>query len=242
MSTERENSAPDIRISDADRQSAVELLKNASAEGRITLAEYDERVTAAYAAKYGSDLEPLLADLPPAGGGAVPAVRPASIPSGPAGAPATAVGPATALGPATVGGPTVVATAEATQAGERSTIAIMSGHGRKGPWRPAPVSAAVAVMGGCDIDLREAILPADGLRINAVAIMGGIEITVPEGMDVVVTGISIMGGRDVNLADVPSRTDLPTLHVNAVVIMGGVEIRSRPPRERKGKQPKKEPR
>jgi hypothetical protein len=224
MSAERETPTPGIRISDADRQTVVDVLKKASSEGRITLAEYDERVTAAYAAKYQADFEPLLVDLPHSGS----VVSPAPPVAGPVG-PVSPVGP---LGPASVAGPTVVPAAEAARiGGERSTIAILSGHDRKGRWRPARVTNAVAVMGGCVIDLREAILPADGLRINAVAVMGGMEITVPEGMDVVVTGVSIMGGRSVNLADVPRRPDLPTLHIHAVAVMGGFDIRSRPPRE-----------
>jgi Domain of unknown function (DUF1707)/Cell wall-active antibiotics response 4TMS YvqF len=224
MNADGETPASGLRISDADRQAAVELLKNASAEGRITLAEYDERVTAAYAAKYYGDLEPLLADLPRAAGGAGPSVSPVAVP---------------VAGAAVAAGPTVAAESEAARIGETSTIAIMSGHDRKGRWRPAPVTTAVAVMGGCSIDLREAILPAGGLRINAIAVMGGMEITVPEGMDVVLTGFSFMGGRSVKLADAPRRTDLPTVHIHAIAIMGGFDIRSKPPRQLEG-QPRKE--
>jgi hypothetical protein len=222
VNTEKAAPAPGIRLSDADRQAVVDVLKNASAEGRITLVEYDERVTAAYAARYQPELEPLLADLPR------PAVGPLA-PADPAGgfAPVARPGQPGLAAPVS---PTVRPDTEADQVGERTTVAIMSGHDRKGRWRPAPVTSAVAVMGGITIDLREAILPAGGLRINAVAVMGGIEITVPEGMDVVITGFSVMGGRSVNLADTPRRTDLPAVHIHAVAIMGGFDIKSKPPR------------
>ena len=56
-----------MRVSDADRAETVELLQQALVEGRLDLDETDERVTAAFAARYDSDLRELLADLPPRG-------------------------------------------------------------------------------------------------------------------------------------------------------------------------------
>ncbi|MFC5996226.1 DUF1707 domain-containing protein [Pseudonocardia hispaniensis] len=53
-----------IRISDADRERAAQRLHQALAEGRITVAELEERLTAVYAARYADDLTPPLADLP----------------------------------------------------------------------------------------------------------------------------------------------------------------------------------
>ena len=53
-----------VRASDADRNDVVDRLQHALGEGRLDLAETEERVTAAYAARYRSDLPPLLADLP----------------------------------------------------------------------------------------------------------------------------------------------------------------------------------
>lgn len=53
-----------LRASNAEREAVVERLEHAVAEGRITMAEFDERVTAAYAALTHGDLEPLVADLP----------------------------------------------------------------------------------------------------------------------------------------------------------------------------------
>jgi hypothetical protein len=55
---------PGIRISDADRERAAARLNQAMGEGRITLAELEERLTAVYAARYEVDLRPPLADLP----------------------------------------------------------------------------------------------------------------------------------------------------------------------------------
>lgn len=61
--------APPVRASDAERDQAAEILRAGYAEGRLSRAELDERLTAAYAAKTRADLHDLTSDLP----GAVPA-------------------------------------------------------------------------------------------------------------------------------------------------------------------------
>lgn len=55
---------PEVRIGDREREQAVAHLGRAFGEGRLELAEYDERVASAYAAKTASDLLLLTADLP----------------------------------------------------------------------------------------------------------------------------------------------------------------------------------
>jgi hypothetical protein len=58
-----------LRIGDADRERAVELLGEQYALGRLTKEEFDERSDAAWSARTRGDLAPLFADLPvkPAG-------------------------------------------------------------------------------------------------------------------------------------------------------------------------------
>ena len=53
-----------LRIGDAERNRAAELLGEHMAEGRLTQAEFDERLSAALNAKVATDLEPLFRDLP----------------------------------------------------------------------------------------------------------------------------------------------------------------------------------
>jgi uncharacterized protein DUF1707/cell wall-active antibiotic response 4TMS protein YvqF len=55
---------PDVRASDAEREQAVAQLRDAAAEGRLTLDEFSQRVEAAYEAKTHDALESLTADLP----------------------------------------------------------------------------------------------------------------------------------------------------------------------------------
>jgi hypothetical protein len=58
---------PDIRASDADRETAVERLRAAALEGRLDADELEERLSQAYAARWCSELTRLTADvtLPP---------------------------------------------------------------------------------------------------------------------------------------------------------------------------------
>ncbi|WAL65063.1 DUF1707 domain-containing protein [Amycolatopsis cynarae] len=53
-----------IRASDADRERTAALIQRASAEGRLTLSETEQRLGEVYAAKYLGELAGLVADLP----------------------------------------------------------------------------------------------------------------------------------------------------------------------------------
>lgn len=79
-----EPGAPAVRASDAERDEAAEVLRVAFAEGRLTRAELDERLAAAYAARTRADLLGLTGDLPGGGPGAVMAYdRPPVVEHGP---------------------------------------------------------------------------------------------------------------------------------------------------------------
>lgn len=56
-----------LRTSDTEREHVAEILRAAMTEGRIDLAEGEERLAAAYAARYRDELAPLTADLPDGG-------------------------------------------------------------------------------------------------------------------------------------------------------------------------------
>jgi hypothetical protein len=53
-----------LRASHADRDRAVTLLREATAEGYLTLDEFEERMGAVYSARYLRDLDPLVDDIP----------------------------------------------------------------------------------------------------------------------------------------------------------------------------------
>ena len=59
-----EQGQPPQRIGDAERDRAVELLREHMAAGRLTTEEFDERLGAALTARTSLDLDPLFTDLP----------------------------------------------------------------------------------------------------------------------------------------------------------------------------------
>lgn len=71
-----------LRAGDTDRTAVATVLGRHMAEGRLTVAEYDERVARAYAARTYGELAELTADLPTTDDArsATPAPRPQAAP------------------------------------------------------------------------------------------------------------------------------------------------------------------
>jgi hypothetical protein len=104
------------------------------------------------------------------------------------------------------------------------SVAIMSGARRAGRWVLPRSYVSVAVMGGVELDLREAQFSEPEVTIHAYTVMGGIEITVPEDVDVDVSGIAFMGGFDHN-ASGPGVPGAPRVRVIGFALMGGVDVK-----------------
>jgi hypothetical protein len=117
------------------------------------------------------------------------------------------------------------AAAPALRKPRRWNVAVMSGCTRRGRWRPAPRSVAIALMGGVDLDLRDATIEGDELVITAVAVMGGIDVLVPDGVEVDLGGFALMGGNDHVPGNVPVRAGTPVVRVRAFSLMGGVDVK-----------------
>jgi Domain of unknown function (DUF1707)/Cell wall-active antibiotics response 4TMS YvqF len=110
----------------------------------------------------------------------------------------------------------------------RWSVAVMGGVERKNRWRVSERTNVIAVMGGCELDLRRAEIESSEVEIVAVAVMGGVEVIVPEGVPVEVTGFALMGGKDENVKDVRLLAGAPLIRVRAFAFMGGVSVRSKP--------------
>src|SRR5687767_3136621 len=67
---------PPIRASDADRERTIALLREHAVEGRLTLEEFTDRMSAATLARTGAELDELARDLPSARGPVAPRRRP----------------------------------------------------------------------------------------------------------------------------------------------------------------------
>lgn len=109
----------------------------------------------------------------------------------------------------------------------RWNVALMGGCERRGRWRPAPRSVAVAIMGGVVLDLRDATIEGDELVITAFALMGGVDIIVPQGIEVDLGGFALMGANDHRPGDAPLRPGMPVVSVRAFSLMGGVSVKVR---------------
>jgi predicted membrane protein len=84
---------------------------------------------------------------------------------------------------------------------------------------------ALATLGGCEIDLRQASMPEGGEAvIDAFAFWGGVEIKVPEDWQVVNRGSAFLGGFEDKTRPVPGATK--RLIVTGTAIMGGVEVKN----------------
>ncbi len=72
---------PHLRAADTDRAAVATVLGEHMSAGRLTLEEYDERLTRAYAARTFGELEELTADLPAASTGRADAPAPRTEPA-----------------------------------------------------------------------------------------------------------------------------------------------------------------
>jgi hypothetical protein len=115
-------------------------------------------------------------------------------------------------------------------------VAVLSGEARKGAWHPNPVTDIVTVMGGVELDFREALLSGREVRVRAVCIMGGIEITVPPEMRVIDSAFSFMGGRQ-SAGDTAEslKPGAPVLRITGTCIMGGIDIQRKARKTAKGR-------
>ena len=114
----------------------------------------------------------------------------------------------------------------------RWMVSIMSGSHRRGRFRAVGSINAVAIMGGDEIDLREAEIEGGELTLNLVAIMGGANIYVPDSVDLDVRGFSFMGGHEEVGLELTPRPGAPVIRIRVYNLMGGATIYRLPPQAR----------
>lgn len=107
---------------------------------------------------------------------------------------------------------------------EVSIVESMSGGAFASTAESLRSLSIVAYMGGVELDLTEATI-VDGALISIRAIMGGVDIVVPEGWRVETTNTVFMGGVDNKTQPDLQPESAPLLVVDVTAVMGGVGIR-----------------
>jgi len=188
--------APHAEVSEPQREYVARILCEAFAADRLSVEALDARLTAMYKATTSEQLGQLLAD-----------------PQRPAESLANAKGPSRIVHDFAVP--------------ERAVgAAIMGGYQRGGGWVLPRHFKAVAVMGGVELDLREARIAPGVSEIEVFVLMGGVEIVVPDGVRVEVVGMAVMGGFSVkSSAQSLDDPDAPLLRISGLAAMGGVEVK-----------------
>jgi hypothetical protein len=104
---------------------------------------------------------------------------------------------------------------------------VAGGGDHRGRWHVAERVTVVNVLGGADLDLREATLAGPEVEITVFSFLGGSDITVPEGVHVELAGFGVLGGNDLRLEGPEPPPGAPVIRVRAYSILGGTDVRTR---------------
>jgi hypothetical protein len=110
----------------------------------------------------------------------------------------------------------------------RSSVAIMSSAARRGAWTVPPRYRAFAFWGAVIVDLREASYAQRETVIRADALMGGIEIIVPDDVEVHIDGVGVMGYYHEVPAPRRPPPGAPVVRVTGICLWAGVQVTRKP--------------
>lgn len=188
-----------IRVGHAERDAAVETLRDAAAEGRLTLEELEGRIEAALGARTRADLRVLLADLLPQGQLEL-AVNPGAITARP-GEPGYSWQDPLVLS------------------------ARWDDVYRAGPWVVPPFLELNPVAGSVKLDFVDARVAAELIDVHVIGGAGDAVLVVPEGWGVDVSRVSKgMGSLKSTVSPQPTGRR-PQLIVRGNTSLGSIKAR-----------------
>lgn len=121
----------------------------------------------------------------------------------------------------------------ATRAEPEQIHATLSSDSRTGHWVVPPHLSVKALLGECTVDLRNAVIRQAVTTIDVLARLGSVSVLVPDGLDVRVSGRTLLGERTCTLT-ASARPGAPVLVIRCRVLLGEVSIRPASPRGRAG--------
>ncbi|HZA77468.1 MAG TPA: DUF1707 domain-containing protein [Acidimicrobiales bacterium] len=188
----------DVRVGDQDRQAVIDALSRHTGQGRLTLDEFSDLAGRVYAARTRRDLDELLSDLP----SEPEAVRNVAPPAAPE-------------------------RVDQRVGSRRRFVAVMCGTRARGRWRAPRRVTGFAFWGHAKVDLREAVIEEPVVDVTAWAIMGGVEVVVPDGIRVELDGLVVMGGSHNRVkSSTEPAASAPLIRVHARGLWGGVVART----------------
>ncbi len=118
----------------------------------------------------------------------------------------------------------------------RTRIGIFSGSSVSGVWTVPPRLSLVAAAGGIELDFREAIWTTDEVVIDTYAVLGGVELKVPAGVEVIDDTLALLGGTEIKrTSDVGAGAK--RIRLKGLAMMGGITVKG--PKRKKDKKAKK---
>ena len=85
---------------------------------------------------------------------------------------------------------------------------------------------AICILGGAEIDIREADMVGENMVISCLAFMGGVNIKVPLHWQVNVQAVPILGGVSNKSSCLAEKLQMPkkSLSITGLALMGGIEV------------------
>lgn len=122
-----------------------------------------------------------------------------------------------------------VASASGDRKPVRWMIAVLGGGHRRGRFRAVGSINSVGILGGDDIDLREAEIEGGELTLNLFSLLGGANVYVPDSVEVELGGFSVLGGNEVRGNQRGPRQGAPVIRIRGFALLGGANIYRLPP-------------
>ena len=106
------------------------------------------------------------------------------------------------------------------------TVAAFGDVTESGSWRAQNKLTPISVFGDVELDFRQARVTGDEVEITAVTPFGNIDVLVPHGVEVDVSGFTLFGTKKVERQPVAPIESGPTVRLRAFTLFGSIKVRS----------------